>query len=308
MSSGLTMKQNWEWIDPPELKEVCRHHGVKAFACASFAISGMNKEVFKKGVQQSQILGMFRNEIHRHWEAGKNIILGNEEIDRITITSTDKAFFKDQLFSLLPDGYEQYTEIVTVYRAPRIKHLISLCKENFREVEHWTLQQCISHLRANAHAIIDSLSLTKTFLDMGLQVTMLDMSDLNFEMYQIMACDLMKEPCDSNKIPLYLNRIEHEKIERGEQSIIQSFTKKANVRMIDTEKMNVPQDVLDKIDNMLQAYDCGFKSIEHHPNLTVLYNSVYKENMAQCPGLASNMPTTMSREDLYEEMKALALS
>ena len=309
MSPELTMKQNWEWIDPPGLRDVCRFSGIKAFACVPFAIEGF-KSWFKEGVQPSQVLEMFRKEIHRHWEAGKNVILGSEEIDRITITGRDNSFFADQLFSLLPDGYVQYTEIVTVYRAPRIKHLISRCKEQYKGVEHWTLQQCLSDpdVAIVAH-VIDSLSLTKTFLDMGLQVTMLDMSDLHFDLYQIMACDIMKEPCDSKKNPLYLNRIEHEKIERGEQSVIQSLRKKMNVRTIDTELMNIPQDVLDKIDNLLETYDCGFKLIEHHPNLTVLYSSAYKEKMAQCPGLASNVTSTiMSRGDMYQEIRALTLS
>jgi hypothetical protein len=139
------------------------------------------------------------------------------------------------------------------------------------------------------------LSMADAFLKRGFQVYMLDMAGMTshgYEVYSVLGCDLMKLPCDDDKIPLSL---------KNHSNVLSRMRKKQNVRQSQAE-LNVTESQLEQMEDILKNYDCAFQGLLQHDDLTVLYNDQFGRNMRNC-GVTSS--TGMSKSELLASLKAI---
>jgi len=283
-----TYHERWNWIAPPDLGR----QGKKAFAYLPLAIrmEGIEGQNYKP---REETVEIFRKEVSYHWQSGNNLIMGSEEIDHIAGADEFKAkALLDDILSILPSNYEKFTNVIVNYRAPKIKHLISVWKQvtQSHPVLHGqTFKDFILSDDEFELAVMDSMRLAKLFLDRGLKVTLLDLSGLkkdNIEMYKVMACEIMKEKCDPvTGIPLSL--VNHPKM-------IKNIERDANTRKL-RDQLGTGQAQLDSMDWALKMYDCSYKDVFKHDNFTVLHSNDFGKHMEECDALpAVNMKDTLA--------------
>jgi len=238
------------------------------------------------------MLDLFTREVKIQWESGMSILLGSEEVDSVVNDQLDGPAVLDKVLSILPSGYEKFTNVVINYRAPRINHLISLWKQIGDEMSfyHFVFDpRTVLHLHK-----LDPLWLAKSFLERGLKVKLIDMGGVakeGLKFYQLLACDVMEVPCDANTNPVFVQ----ERL-KTRPEFMNLLTKNENVR--ENGELNVTDTQLGLIDDQLQIYDCNFKNLTSHENLTVLYSNDFGKNMKKCS--AFNLP--MSRGELWNNI------
>ena len=91
-------------------------------------------------ITKELIYGIFKEDIANLVRAEKNILLGSEEIDRITSIDFNGGEILSDLMSLLTPNTEEiysYYEVTVVigYTSPRVDHLLSLWKEVAKPME-----------------------------------------------------------------------------------------------------------------------------------------------------------------------------
>jgi len=260
-----------------------------------FALTGQESHpFFKEPVTSESMLDLFAQEVKIQWDSGTNIILGSEEVDWVVNDQLDGPAVLGKVLSILPPGYEAFTTVAINYRAPRINHLLSLWKEigvvkNKSFYEFVFDPQTLLQLQA-----FDPLRLANAFLERGLKVKLIDLGGVAKEgvkSYQLLACDLMEVPCDANKNPVFVE--ERIKIQ---PNLMNLLTGDVNVRL--NGELNITDTQLGMIADQLQLYDCNFKHLADHANLTVLYDHDFGDNMKKC----SVFDTAMSRRELWNSI------
>lgn len=124
--------------------------------------------------------------------------------------------------------------------------------------------------------------MAEKFISNGFHVTLIDVFGKNMaglESFQVLACDIMEEECNNQRMPLFLS--EHRKYH---PEVDQMITDKNNVLSMDTLQLQSEMTVTERnrIEKVMQNYDCNFKSLLHHVNMTILYDTTLSANMAKC--------------------------
>lgn len=252
---------------------------------------------------------MFSAEIAKQWHDGdsssnKNLIMGSEEIDSLNYAQIG------ELLSVMPPDYESATTIVVTYRSPRLGQLVSIWKQITQVSEDFhslSFKDFILDNRFNNIDAIDTMRLVKTFLDReeGFDVVLIDlvgMKEEGLHMYQVVACELMGEPCDSNTM-------DPDTI-ATKPNIIESLTKNYNTRSIEGD-VGASAEQLREISDVLMAYDCGFQDVLLKMNgngnrsgrLTVLYDDTFTQNMKRC----FDLPEPLDADATVAKLKAILL-
>jgi hypothetical protein len=282
------LKDSWNWIDPPEMKNLTTYVRIKRMAILPLKLSGKRYPMFRltRPIDTSELLNIFRKEIRKQLGLGLNILLGSEEIDSI---DSDQL---DTLLTIFPAEASKNIVVVINYRSPRIRHLMSLWKQMRIPVTFYHfINNHAGALERGFHAI-DSMSLADAFLKRGFQVSLVDQSGMSshgYEMFSTLGCDLMKVPCDETKMPLAI---------KDKPEILSKMRKHRNVKVDGV--MNVTELQLEKMDNILKNYDCMFQGLLHNKNLTVLYNNQFGRNMRSC-----GVNISMSTSEVFASLKAI---
>ena len=231
-----------------------------------------------------------------------NVIIGSENIDSIIADRYDGAAILDEMLSILLEGGKDRTTAVVVYRAPRLKHLISLWKEleaNNPPLKNTSFMDFLFHSQSYSHFhTIDSLALVGILVNKGMNVTLADIEGLikhKVEFYQLLLCDLMQE-CDENMTPTFFNRMKPDQV----SFFIKRFTKKVNVRS--NGIMDLPKNKLDDIEDAMQLYDCRYKYLLGHKYVRIIHDNSLVTNLQKC----KNEVDTSRRKKLWEDIKMIA--
>ena len=250
---------------------------------------------------------MFSAEIAKQWHdssSNTNLIMGSEEIDSLNDAQIG------ELLSVMPPDYESAVTVVVTYRSPRLAQLVSIWKQitQTREAFHsLSFKDFILDNRFNNIHAMDTMRLVKTFLDRkeGFDVVLIDLAGMKEEglhMYQVIACELMGEPCDSNTM-------DPDKI-ANKPTIIEYLTKNQSKRSIEGD-VRATAEQLREISDVLMAYDCGFQDLLLKMNgngnksgrLTVLYDDIFTQNMNRC----SDLPEPLDADATVAKLKVILL-
>jgi len=260
-----------------------------------FALTGrQSHKSFMKPVTGPIMTFLFAQEVQKQWDSGKSIMLGSEEVDSVVNDQLDGPAVLGKVLSILPPGYEAFTTVVINYRAPRIENLLSLWKEIGVAKKQTFYQFIFDPATVLQLHSFDPLRLANTFLERGLKVDLIDLSGVakaGIKSYQLLACDLMEVPCDANKNPVFVE----ERIKKRPE-FMKLLT--SEVDGVASGELNVTDNQLGKIAEKLQIYDCNFKNLTSHVNLTVLYDNDFGANMKKCSPF--RMP--LSRSDLWKNI------
>ena len=257
----------------------------------------------------------FRNEIQDKYNQGYNIILGSEEIDRVT---KEEEQFKnntiiDEIINILPKKvrehrYKHLLSIV-VYRAPRSSHLKSVwvemqdcMKQANVPVQSFKQYICSAEdrgLEGNFSAI-DSLALTKILLQKGIAVKLFDMMSLDENngksLISMLGCDMMGLSCTADKttnqiIPVAIDQHTEKKNimerlmtrqNRGMEKL--GFKSTDQLKMFDI----FSNEQILQIDELMNKYDCAqyAEMMKYKEKLELLIyddkKSMLNDNMRKC--------------------------
>lgn len=304
--------EKWAFVDPWATKDdkfkVVKLGHSKHFAALLFAIRGqLNHPNFvSTPVQPDEIINAFREDIQAKWNQGKSITVGSEELDFSVADYEDESGingtqFLDKLLSTLPANTKNVTEVVIAYRSPRAKHFLSLWKEIGVAQWNQTLKEFIFHHESYAHFhTMDIMPLIKLFQQRGYKVLLVDIGGVrkqNLKMFQLLACHLMNEPCDTEThIPLKLTEVLAKSTD-----LQMALYNDVNVRtdgVMDLEKHQIEQ-----IEESILQYDCGFKDDVYGNDLIeIIFDDTFTKNMNQC----NNEGTKMSRKELWKHIQRIA--
>ena len=132
------------------------------------------------------------------------------------------------------------------------------------------------------------MSLADKFLKQGVKVILIDVAgheSAQVKPYQTLACDIMHEACDSNNYPHFIDA--HQKVHPDIMdaiSIDPTADKESSPASLRLDS-GLSEKQLEEIDEELRRYDCKFRSIVGHENMTVLYDTAFSKNMNGCDDL-----------------------
>jgi hypothetical protein len=315
----------WHFVNP--IYEGMKYQRHKSFA--NFVLSYYDK---RKENNFKKVKMIYKDDIEMHYSKGDNIIMGIEEIDRISHSvihggamlsevNADNNNLLDEIFSVVPATAIQAgtVDVIIVYRAPRISHLKSL----FKQLLYGMLEEdLLSHgifentfyefllsllLKASFHAI-DTLELTKRFLEKGWKVKLIDMTGVDpeegIEFFNVLGCDLMELECISptpnskQLMPLLIS----ESLDYA--NIIKSFNVQHNKRE-DTFNWNITEVQKDQVETLLQQYDCSKMHILQNSNLEIVHGKTLLTNKEKCHSYENLIST---RSELFTAFEDLLLS
>ena len=304
--TSQTSFQQWTWPLPTELYDAhnCTLEPSKSFYVYMEALKEMKKHgrCLRKYYSADQVRDLYQEIIWKEWKTGKHVLIATEAMDYIG-TNRPQLMKKDVLQKLLlgmpwnfnrdglTNGSQDDITVVVSYRSPRIKHLKSLwhqcCKEeSFQDYLTQRLRTRMDPLRA-----LDSLFLADTFLIRGLNVVLLDMGGVleqGYDMASVIACDILQVDCAENKSIVG----------------IKQDPKIMNVRS-DSDIGNVTEVQLSEIDELIKKYDCNFRHLMGHENLTVMYGTDLQLIWKDCESL-NTKDRIQSREHLVNSIIQIA--
>jgi hypothetical protein len=301
----------------------------KGKSFANFVFSYYDK---RKEKNFEKVKMIYKEDIEMYYSKGDNIIMGIEEIDRISHSvihggamlsevNADNNKLLDEILSVVPATAIQAgtVDVVIVYRSPRISHLKSLFKESLfgRNEEalrrHGIFENTFYEfllsllLKASFHAI-DTLELTKRFLEKGWKVKLIDMSGVDpeegIEFFNVVGCDLMELECNrptpnsKQLMPLLISE------SPDYTNIIKSFNVQHNKRE-DTFNWNITEVQKDQVETLLQQYDCSKMHILQNSNLEIVHGKTLLTNKEKCHSYENLIST---RSELFTAFEDLLLS
>lgn len=212
-------------------------------------------------------MSMYKDEMTKLFQEEKNILLGTEEIDRITSSDYNGEEIMADLMSLLkPSESSVMTYEVTVvigYSSPRVDHLLSLWNEvanpNDKGIYEFTRDpNSIVHLHT-----IDPLSLADKFLKRGVKVILIDVAGRQLtrvNSHKALACDIMLETCDSDGYPTFLDahRKAHPEVLNA-LSVDPVNQTESNDGL--RKKSGLTEKQMNEIDKEMRRYDCNYQHV-----------------------------------------------
>lgn len=276
----------------------------KHFAALVLPLIGQaDHELFvKRPVDPQNVIDMFRSDIATKWNSDQkpSIIMGSEEIDGILAENLDGDEILDKIFSILPPNPRSVMDVVVAYRSPKVEHLLSLWREVGVQLWNQTFAEFIFNPEAYAHIhTIESLPLVEKFLSKGLRVVLVDIRGLKMhkvETTQLLGCDLMRESCNADGVPDFVEKALEELPLLGKRL-------KESVNVRSDGVMDLDEGSVAEIEKAMLKYDCGFAdSLIGHSNLSILYDAHFVSNMERCKPRSKKM----ERRDLWNAIKMAA--
>lgn len=306
------MPNKWSWLAPPSVKKYFKLTEPAYLASLMFALSDQTDHpLFTRKVTKEIIYGLFKEEMSTLFKSDKNVLLGSEEVDRIS----SEYFGGDEMLNELMDlmtpnaGKEldsRYEVTVVIgYTSPRVDQLLSLwhevAKPTKKDFYKFTKDpNSIQHLHT-----IDPLVLAHKFLEQGVKVILIDIAGQRAsksELYQTLACDIMMEACDTDNHPLFID--EHRKNHPEIEKVLRNNPTTVNSSESLRQESHLSDKQLYEIELELQRRDCSFRhSLLGHEKLTVLYDTAFSSNMDKCSSLTKR---PVSREDMWYVISAWA--
>jgi hypothetical protein len=254
----------------------------------------------------SELQNSYQEVILQEWKTGKNVLIATEAMDYIG-TKSPALKKKDVLGKLLQGmpwnfandgtmtGSQDDITVVVSYRSPRIQHLKSLWHQCCIEIsfEEYLTEHLTQRLRIRKDPLraLDSLFLTRKFLSRGLKVVLLDMGGVleqGYDMASVIACDILQVDCTQKKSVVGMK--EEPKIK--------------NVKS-DSNMGNVTEIQMREMDQLIRNYDCNFRHLMGHENLTIMYGTNLQSILEDCDSL-STKHRVQSREDLVSSIIKIA--
>ena len=283
-----SLSTQWAWPSPAKsfLEHGCEMDNKlesKIFYPFIEAIKGMHKSsrCITSFYSKREIIELYHDEIYKKWNQGYNLVIGSEAIDFIASERrNDGPIILNDLINELPwhlkggnpfYGSDEDITAVVAYRAPRVDHLISLwhqcCMEDMSFYEYLThrIRIVVDPVRS-----LDSLKLASVFLERGIETVLIDMSGvkaLGYDMSNIVACDVLNAECNERKM---FSGAQNEEV------II------ANTRFHSDENFNVTDAQLDRINDVIEMYDCNFMTMMQHTKFKVLYSNELDATLSKC--------------------------
>ena len=330
-SSPMAEHVPWNWVVPPS--NVWEGHWSLQKATAAFPLSYyLNNPLyfptnFKKkfGIDYTfdEIKGMLKEEVEKqYYQEGYNIILGNEEMDRVTMPKEALPFphrnsgvFLSELWDLFPKEAIE-NDLITaliVYRGPRIDHLKSTYKQSMTRLPEGTTfyeRLQVKKVFEEQLGTIDSPLLAKTFLEAGYKVKILDMSGVlsteGIEFFSVLGCDIMGLFCEYNKdenalVPLAFTEQSND---RSPKAILNDFRAvHSNARDDENYNFNMTTTQFNQIDSLLRRYDCAtLPQLLADDNVEVLYGDQLIQNTEWCKLLHSK-DILYTQEELFQAIQ-----
>ena len=306
-------KVNDPWSKPDDMFKVIQLEGAKHFAALMLSLTGReNNPLFTHPpVNKFDIIQVFHEDLALKWKNGHNIILGSEEVDNVVADNLNGVEVMDQLLSILPPNYKDVMSVVVTYRAPKSKHLESLWKEVIAETPGADggngYQESFKEFLFNPESFehfhaIDVMPLVDMFLERGVRVVLVDLTGLKMQgvqSYQLLGCDLMHEICDENMVPNFLQKHFSENPEFKDK-----LQQDVNVRS--SGIMDLTENQIDDIEVEMQSYDCAYKHLLNHENLSILYDNALGANMRKCSSKDASVTNVPKRKTLWNNIKAIA--
>ena len=306
--------ESWAFVDPWATKDaqfkVVKLGHEKHFAALLFAFRGqLNHPYFvNTPAEPEKIINAFREDIQAKWNQGKSITVGSEEIDFAVADYEDESGingtqFLDGVLSTLPANTKHVTEVIISYRSPRAKHFLSLWKEIGVAQWNQTLKEFIFHHESYSHFhTIDIMPLIELFVQRGYKILLVDIGGVrkqNLRMFQLLACHLMNEPCDTEThIPIELTEVLAKSTD-----LQMALYNDVNVRtdgVMDLEKHQIEQ-----IEESILQYDCGFKDAVYGNELVqIVFDDTFTKNMDQCNN-DGKVIERISRKELWKRIQRI---
>jgi len=269
----------------------------------------------KRNLTKEDFINDYEQEFRNSWSEGNNLIIASEAIDMIiTSTDLDGGLLLTRILHGMPwnshdtpanklEGSNDDITVLVNFRAPRVKHLISMWHEccmddiSFQDYLTISVPRGPDGLRS-----IDSLQLVKVFLEKGIHVTLINMAGVSAQGYDIsavVACDVLNANCTSNMT-----------IIGDDISPIKMNSKYRSHGMTD--------DQLEMIESIIRNYDCNFENITQHEKLTILYPDELINSFKECADIIpsdriltrlelekklSQIGSTFERDIVQEELR-----
>lgn len=242
-----------------------------------------------------------------HWQKGSNLVIASEAMDFVTSENPllGPNVLLENIISSLPwhanyppakaSGSDDDITVVVSYRSPRSRHLISLWHQCC--MEKMSFHEWLSNMwgqkawirRKDPLNSLDSLKIAKVFLDRGLKVVLIDMAGVEekgYDMSNVIACDVLNANCSPEK--RFVGDPEEE------QAIV-------NVKSHNETNFNVTRKQLERIEEVIQDYDCNYLSLLEEGNLTVLYSHSIKQTFNFCQEHAGD-DRARNRKDMAKQI------
>jgi len=273
----------WSWPAPTIYGEMCGSNNIsmnkrpKIFYAYIGTLNGrtgspcLTKWYTRQGMTGKNLTHDYEKEFRDSWSKRNSLIIASEAMDFVSTTRGRKD--GNKLLNRILDGmpWNSYDDpadtrlegsndditVVVHFRAPRVDHLVSLwhqcCMDtmSFRDY----LVVFIPGKRLDKMHSLDSLRLVEVFLEKNLEVTLLDMSGISFQGYDIsniLACDVLDADCTSNKTVV------------GDPVT----PSKRNVK---DHSHGGTDSQMEEMEQIIRNYDCNYQNITKNEKLTILY-------------------------------------
>ena len=225
---------------------------------------------------RQQMIEIYRREFYDQWMKGYSLVIASEGMDFV---GSPNVGLLEGIIHQLPwhanysqsaSGSDNDITVVVVYRSPRVDHLKSMWhQKSMRKGQ--TFHDYLTSPNLSLKSL-DSLYISKQFLDRGLKVDLVDMAGVlkkGYDISNVVACDILGAACNKDKS---FHSAENE------TAIIMNV--KNNMEA--ASNVNVTTDKLDLIDEMILSYDCSLVSILQHPNITILHSHSIEQLLQTC--------------------------
>lgn len=269
MNSDNNSLPEWEWLVPQLVTEVEseyeRHSSMGFNALMESLIDQNGGIIYDQSIHgdiaERHLIKSYKTEFLKAWIKGHNIVVGSGKMNSF-INQDEGRHVLEDLIDLMPwqfdkeiyiGGSNKSLEIVVMYQARRLDHLISIWKDNRKTSE--TLKDWIISGNFQLEEW-DSLRLVDSLINQGLSVVLIDLSGIeenNLSIANITACDIIFGDCDMNedmKSPPFVN---------------EAPTSKNGL-------INLNSEELGKMDSYLKIYECQYLHLLESKSLTLLHS------------------------------------
>lgn len=284
---------SWSWPGPNIIYDICTKEAIKEYMHGKIfypfgeALHGckFGRRAVAASYTCGELLDLYKKEFKKKWDDGYNLAIGTEAFDLVG-SFQDGIKIADIIEQMPTKNLDDFT-VVLKYRSPRVTHLISWyheCCMNDMTFPTFLVNEMTSFLHRGSR-IIDSLHLVKKFLDFGLNVTLIDLSGVHEEGYDlsnIIACDVMNAPCTNEKTII------------GDSVLPQIKNVKSGGKFA-----SITDEDLGQLERIIRRRDCRFQELRKHPKLKILYEKDLSAIMEACDD------DGISREEMSHQIRKI---
>jgi len=290
-SSENNLLPEWEWLVPQLITEIESEYedhssiGFNALMESLLDQNGgiiYNQSIFGD-IAENHLIKLYKTEFLRAWVKGYNIVVASEKMNSF-INQDEGRYVLDDLIALMPwqfdnkiyiNGNNQNLEIVIMYQASRLDHLVSIWQDNKNNSEtfkDWIVKN------DNQLQQWDSLGLVETLLNQGLGVVLIDLSGVeedNLDIFNVTACNIFSINCNTNKEVL-------------ETRVSPIEINAEGASPVHNDLIGLNSNELTEMGNLLKIYECQYMDMLDSKRLTLLHSKGLNRNRQYCDGSKEN--------------------